>query len=168
MEIEINFKKNKFVAAKLGKVNGIKGWLSVIIYLTTSSEIDKFSKFYINNNETNLLFKKKGKKIVCKIEGINDIDNAKKYVGREILVDKEELPKLNKGQYYYYELLGLSVKLNNKKIGEIIDVQNHGAGDYLVISKKNDEILVPLNKDHVLSINLYKKILNLNPDYYEF
>lgn len=142
--------------------------MSIIIYLTTSTEIDKFSKFYVNKKETNLLFKRKGRNFFCKIEGVNDIDNAKKFVGREILVDKGELPELKKGQYYYNELLGLSVKLNNKKIGEIIDVQNHGAGDYLVICKKKDEILVPLIKDHVLSINLYQKILNLNPDYYEF
>ena len=94
MEIKINFKENKFVAAKFGKVNGIKGWLSVNIYLTASSEIDKFSKFYINNKKTNLLFKKKGKKVVCKIEGVNDIDTAKQYVGSEIFVDKKELPKL--------------------------------------------------------------------------
>ena len=58
--------------------------------------------------------------------------------------------------------------LKKKKIGEIIDIQNHGAGDYLVIRKKKDEILVPLIKDHVIRINIKEKILNLNPEYYEF
>ena len=168
MEIKINFKENKFVAAKFGKVNGIEGWLSVNIYLTASSGIDKFSNFYINNKATNLLFKKKGKKVLCKIEGVNDIDTAKQYVGSEIFVDKKELPKLDEGQYYYNDLLGLSVRIKNKKIGEIIDVQNHGAGDYLTIKRAKDEILVPLINDHVISIELSKRILNLNPDYYEF
>ena len=120
MEIKINFKENKFVAAKFGKVNGIKGWLSVNIYLTASSEIDKFSNFYINNKATNLLFKKKGNKVVCKIEGVNDIDTAKQYVGSEIFVDKKELPKLEEGQYYYNDLLGLSVRIKNKKIGRLL------------------------------------------------
>ena len=168
MVIKINFKENRFVAGKFGKANGVSGWLSVIIYLTSSFDIAKFSKFYINRKETRLLFKKKGKKIICKIEGIDDIDNAKHYVGSEILVDKEELPKLKKGQYYYNDLLGLSVWLKNKKIGEIIDVQNHGAGDYIIIKKQKDEILVPLIKGHVIKINLSQRILNLNPEYYEF
>ena len=88
MEIKINFKENKFVAAKFGKVNGIKGWLSVNIYLTASSEIDKFSKFYINNKKP-IYYLKKRKKVVCKIEGVNDIDTAKQYVGSEIFVDKK-------------------------------------------------------------------------------
>ena len=168
METKISFKENKFVAAKFGKVNGIKGMLTVNIFLTDSSEIDKFSKFYINDKETNLLFKKKGKKIICIIQGVNDIDTAKQYVGSEIFVDKQELPKLKEGQYYYNELLGLSVRIKNRKIGKIIDVQNHGAGDYLTIQIDKDEILVPLLNDHVMSINLSKGILNLNPDYYEF
>lgn len=168
MEIKINFKENKFVAAKFGKVNGIKGWLSVNIYLSASSEIYKFSTFYINNKATNLLFKKKGKKVICKIEDVNDVDTAKQYVGSEIFVDKKELPKLEEGKYYYNDLLGLSVRIKNKKIGEVIDVQNHGAGDYLTIKREKDEILVPLINDHVISIELSKRILNLNPDYYEF
>ena len=168
MEIKINFKENKFIAAKFGKVNGINGWLIVNIYLTASSKIDKFAKFYINNKETNLLFKKKGKKVICKIEGVDDIDTAKQFVGSEIFVDKEELPTLKEGQYYYNDLLGLSVRLKNKKIGEIINVQNHGAGDYLTIKREKDEILVPLVNDHVISIEIKKRILNLNPDYYEF
>ena len=168
MEIKINFKVNKFVAAKFGKVNGIKGWLNVNIYLTASSDIHKFSKFYINEKLTNLLFKKKGKKVVCKIQGVNDIDTAKQYVGSEIFIEKKELPKLQEGQYYYNDLLGLSVRIKKKKIGEIIDVQNHGAGDYLIIKREEDEILVPLVNDHVISIELSKRILNLNPDYYEF
>ena len=65
-------------------------------------------------------------------------------------------------------MLGLSVRLKNKKVGEIINVQNHGAGDYLTIKREKDEILVPLVNDHVISIEIKKRILNLNPDYYEF
>ena len=149
MEINIHFKENRFVAAKFGKVYGISGWLYIINYLTTSDDITKFSRFYINGNEAELLFKKP-------------------FIGKEILIDKDELPKLKQGQYYYDELLGLSVWIEKKKIGEIIDVQKHGAGDYLIIKKKKDEILVPLIKDHVIRINIKEKILNLNPEYYEF
>ena len=168
MEINIHFKEKRFVAAKFGKVYGLSGWLNIINFLTTSDDIAKFSRFYINGNKAELLFKKKGKKVICKIEGINNIDNAKPFIGKEILIDKDELPKLEQGQYYYNELLGLSVWIEKKKIGEIVDIQNHGAGDYLIIKKKKDEILVPLIKDHVIRINIKEKILNLNPDYYEF
>lgn len=168
MEIDIHFKENSFVAAKFGKVYGISGWLNIINYLTTSKNISNFSKFYIGGNEFKLSFKKKGKKVICKIEGINNIDDAKQFIGAEIHINKEELPKLKEGQYYYNELLGLSAWIEKKKIGKIIDIQNHGAGDYLIIKKSKDEILVPLIKGHVIKINIKDKVLNLNPDYYEF
>ena len=126
------------------------------------------SQNFISTTRKPFYYLKKGKKVVCKIEGVNDIDTAKQYVGSEIFVNKKELPKLEEGQYYYNDLLGLSVRIKNKKIGEIIDVQNHGAGDYITIKREKDEILVPLVNDHVISIELSKRILNLNPDYYEF
>ena len=122
MEINIHFKGKRFVAAKFGKVYGLSGWLNIINFLTTSDDIAKFSRFYINGNKAELLFKKKGEKIICKIEGINNIDNAKLFIGKEILIDKDELPKLKQGQYYYDELLGLSVWIEKKKIGKIIDI----------------------------------------------
>ena len=52
-------------------------------------------------------------------------------MGKEISIEKQELPKLKTGQYYYNGLLGMEVKIN-KKIGKIIDIQNHGAGDYII------------------------------------
>ena len=73
----------------------------MLIYISTaSSEIDKFSTF-ISITRQQIYYLKKGKKVVCKIEGVNDIDTAKQYVGSEIFVDKKELPKLEEGQYYY-------------------------------------------------------------------
>lgn len=168
MEIQINFNKDRFIAAKFGRVYGINGWLNIINFLSTSNNIGNFSKFYVNGVETKLMFKKKGKKYICKIEGINQISDAKGYVGKEISIEKQELPKLKTGQYYYNELLGMEVRINKKKIGEIIDIQNHGAGDYIIIQKQQNEILVPLINEHVLKIDPEKKILNLNPRYYEF
>ena len=48
-----------------------------------------------------------------------------------------------------------------------MNVKNHGAGDYLEILDKKKEILVPFNDDHVEEIDIKKKVLFLNPSYYE-
>ena len=62
----------------------------------------------------------------------------------------------------------LNVFIENKKIGKIISLNNHGAGDYLEISVGKKEILVPYNFDHILRIDIKKKKIFLNPDYYDF
>ena len=59
-------------------------------------------------------------------------------------------------------------RIKKKKVGEIVDICNHGAGDYIIIQKQQNEILVPLINEHVLKINLEKKFIKLNSRYYEF
>ena len=62
----------------------------------------------------------------------------------------------------------LDVFVKNKKIGKVICLNNHGAGDYLEISTKKEEILVPYNFDHIVKIDMKEKKIFLNPDYYDF
>ena len=70
-------------------------------------------------------------------------------------------------QFYYNDLVNLNVFVKKKKIGIVISVKNHGAGDYLEISNDKDNLLVPFNNDHILEVELeYNKIL-LNHVYYE-
>ena len=58
--------------------------------------------------------------------------------------------------------------MKKKIIGKVKSVNNHGAGDYLEIFIENKkEILVPLNKDHVLEIDLKNKMIFINSEYYE-
>ena len=58
--------------------------------------------------------------------------------------------------------------MNKKVVGTVKSAKNHGAGDYLEIMMKNKkEILVPLNKDHVLEIDLSNKIILINSEYYK-
>ena len=113
-------------------------------------------------------FQSNNRKVICKIDGVDDVDAAKCFVGKEIFVKNTELPKLKKGQYYYNDLVGMSVLLKNNSIGVIKENQNHGAGDYAIIQTKKEEMLVPIIKEHVLKIDINKKTFRINPQYYEF
>ena len=62
-------------------------------------------------------FQSNNRKVICKIDGVDDVDAAKCFVGKEIFVKNTELPKLKKGQYYYNDLVGMSVLLKNNSIG---------------------------------------------------
>ena len=61
----------------------------------------------------------------------------------------------------------LTAYIKKKKVGVVMNVKNHGAGDYLEILDKKKEILVPFNDDHIEEIDIKKKVLFLNPSYYE-
>ena len=84
-----------------------------------------------------------------------------------IFVDRIELPKLDKKKFYYNDLINMKAYIKKKQVGVVTNVKNHGAGDYLEILDKKKEILVPFNDDHIEEIDIKKKVLFLNPSYYE-
>ena len=84
-----------------------------------------------------------------------------------IFIDRIELPKLDKKKFYYNDLIYMKAYIKKKQIGVVMSVKNHGAGDYLEILDKKKEILVPFNDDHIEEIDIKKKVLFLNPSYYE-
>lgn len=91
----------------------------------------------------------------------------KKLVGKFLYLDKSKLPILDRKQFYYNDLINLNVFIKKKNIGKVLNVKNHGAGDYLEISDIKNELLVPFNNDHILEIDLKNRKILLNPQYYE-
>ena len=165
----IKKKSNKIVIAKFGKTHGVKGQISVHSFLSQKSDILKFKDFFLDGDiKIDIELCVNSKKILGIVNNINDTKIAKKFIGKQIFIDKGSLPKLKRNQFYFNDLISLNVFVKTIKLGKVKDVKNHGAGDYLEVSKKKEDILVPLNNDHVQLIDLENEMILLNPEYYEF
>ena len=139
-----------------------------IVFLQKKKDIFNYKKFFIDpDQEINIKLTLRSQKIICRIDNMNDTEKAKSYTGKLLLIDTYELPKLQKNQFYFHDLTKLNVYVDEKIVGVVNEVRNHGAGDYLEINNEKNELLVPLIKTHVLEINLKKKKILLNPKYYE-
>jgi len=137
--------------------------------LLKKSDILKYKDFFLENNKKIVIkFFSSSKNILGVIDEINDLEKAKKFIGKKILIEKENLPKLNKNQFYFNDLISLKVYVKKKKLGTVSNVKNHGAGDYLEIINNKDELLVPINNYHIQSIDLENNKILLNPEYYDF
>ena len=157
------------VVGKFKKTHGINGEIKVESYFTNKDDLTKYNLFFLEDKtEINLSVFKKKNLLICKILNVESPESANKYVNKFLYIDPEQLPKLKNNQHYFYDLVGLNVKINKDYVGYIISVHNHGAGDYIEIKKNslNDIFLVPFNSDHILEINTEKKEILLNPTYY--
>ncbi len=77
-------------------------------------------------------------------EPITDRDVAAALIGATIQVDRQDLPKLPRGQYYWVDLLGQRVE--NKQgivLGTVTDVTSNGAQDVLVVGDGAVRRLIP-------------------------
>jgi len=138
-------------------------------FLLKKNDILKYKDFFLENNKKIVIkFFSSSKNILGVADEIKDPERAKKFIGKKILIEKENLPKLNKNQFYFNDLISLKVYVKKKKLGTVSNVKNHGAGDYLEIINNKDELLVPINNYHIQSIDLENNKILLNPEYYDF
>jgi len=83
-----------------------------------------------------------------------EVDNrtaAEKLRGTTLTVPRDALPPLEEGEYYHTDLIGLAaVSASGEALGEVVDVQNFGAGDVIEIRRANGKtFMVPMRVEAV-------------------
>ena len=95
------------------------------------------------------------KKTTMKIEGLNSIEQANKYLTKYIYISKTDLPVINDDEYYWHQLIGLNV-VNEEDIilGVVYSLFTSGDNDVLVVKKDNSsqEVFIPFLKKHLVKI----------------
>lgn len=95
--------------------------------------------------------------VIARIGGVADRNAAEALKGTELYVARDKLPQPDDGEFYYADLIGLAaVTPEGAPIGEIVSVQNYGAGDLLEIrpSGTADTELVPFTDAFVPSVDI--------------
>lgn len=90
-----------------------------------------------------------GEEIVLELAGVSTVEAARALAGRAVLADAEDLPELEEGRFYYFQLIGLPVLVNGEVVGEVVDVNDAGAQDVLVVRVGNRHHLIPLQAPYV-------------------
>jgi 16S rRNA processing protein RimM len=106
---------------------------------------------------------KVGDKSLIKFPKFNTPEEASVYINSEIGVPRSALPTLGTDEYYWNDLIGMSVlNQDNFLFGVVSEVIDTGANEVLIVSereshKKPIEILIPFIKEYILDISYNKK-----------
>ncbi len=94
--------------------------------------------------------------VIVKFKGIDDINDVLKYKGAKLYVTRENAVKLEEGEYFLADLVGLRAETEEgKALGSIRDVLQTGANDvYVIQNEDGKDLLVPAIKDCVKEIDL--------------
>lgn len=84
------------------------------------------------------------------------IEDVEIYKGSELKVSKEHIQELEGEDYYYHQIIGLSVVTDEgEELGEIKEILSPGANDvWIVKGKAKKDILLPYIDDVVKEVNL--------------
>ncbi|MEM6486324.1 MAG: ribosome maturation factor RimM [Pseudomonadota bacterium] len=156
------------LAGRISGAYGIKGWLRVHTFTESPESFLALSPFFRVQGSRLLPVdieqgKVHGNGLVVSIAGVSDRSKAEELRGVELHVLKDSLPKLEDEDYYWSELIGLSVVTSYEGrdvlLGSVSKILETGANDVLVLcssegSVDSRERLVPYIDDVVLSIDL--------------
>lgn len=105
--------------------------------------------------------KKHGKGLIAHIKGVDDREAAKALVGKEIAIERDQLPAPEEGEYYWADLEGLEVvDLSGQVMGNISHLLETGSNDVICVkptpnSIDHKERLIPyLEGDVVKEVDL--------------
>ncbi|MDX2290377.1 MAG: ribosome maturation factor RimM [Hyphomicrobiaceae bacterium] len=97
------------------------------------------------------------KGVIASVAGVRDRNAAEALAGLELWVLRSMLPEPEDGAFYYTDLEGLAaVDLQGVPFGEIVTVENYGAGDLLDVrvAATGKTELVPFTKAHVPVVDI--------------
>jgi len=88
---------------------------------------------------------------VARFAEIADRNAAEALRGTELTVPRSSLPPLGEGEYYHADLIGLPcVSTDGEVLGQIILIENFGAGDVLEIERPDGKrFMVPMRTEAV-------------------
>ena len=147
---------NYLTLGYISGVHGVQGWVKIYSHTKPLENIFEYSLWQIKKNgqwqPTKVLATRKqgGKNLVAQLEGISDRDQAHSFIRAEIAILKEQLPIAEAGEYYWVDLLGLTVKtVDGVLLGQIENMLETGANDVLVV-KGDVERLIPFVQGEVI------------------
>ena len=116
-----------------------------------------------------LHWRKQGKTLIARLKGLDDKDAAREFLNAVIAVDRERLPTLDKGEFYWHQLVGMKVLSNYDNaltdLGEVIELMETGSNDVLVVRSAGKEHLIPwIPGDYVFDVDLNANILKVHWD----
>lgn len=155
---------NQQTSFTIGKVTGVHGLRGVLKVVSFAESLDTFKKgrrIAIKNEGEegkNYLIENAsghGHGILLTLEGLSDRSEAENLVGKDILMDRKELPEPEEDTWYWQDLIGLDVVDHIKGfLGKIEHIFPTGANDVLVVKDNDRETLVPMHSHFVESVDL--------------
>lgn len=161
------------VMGKIVAAQGLQGWVKVQTYTEYLDSLLEYDTWYAGNEQAwrpiqVLEADVHGKVLVARLEGIADRTAAEKYKGLLIAVPRVELPEQEEGEYYWSDLLGLSVEnLAGERFGTVGSLLETGANDVLVVKGEGGETLIPFIASVIRQVELKNKkiIVDWQADY---
>ena len=156
----------------IGKIvgaHGIKGNIKIISFAESLEIFEKGCYIALRGPDGSQKdsavnwIKPHGRKALLSLKGISSRNQVEELMGWELYIEKDRLPKLEPGIYYWSELIGIDVvTTDGGYIGKIDSIIQTGSNDVYVVKHQEHETLIPALEKVVIAIDLDKKEMQVD------
>lgn len=143
---------------------GLKGWIRIFSNTSPRENIVNYSPWLIEQgNRLKTVAVKgrlQGKNVVAKLEGIDDRTQAEALTGCQLFIRRQQLPGLEAGEYYWSDLIGLTVETpQGEPLGIVSGMLETGADDVMVLQGERERLIPFVMDEIVREVDLVKRRL---------
>jgi 16S rRNA processing protein RimM len=141
---------------------GVRGWIKVHTLTADPESLCDYPVWRLGRNgdwrEVRVIASRmQGNVLVAQLEGVDDRDAAAVLRGSDVGVPRAELPAAEAGEYYWADLIGLTVaNIEQFEFGRVARILQTGANDVLVVGAEagGGETLIPFIADVIKEVDL--------------
>ena len=140
---------------------GIKGEVKVNPFTDDLERFEELKTVYVEKKKELILYEIEHVKysknmVILKLKGIENPEDAQKFKGCYLKIDRKDARKLPEGTYFIADLIGLDVYTDEGNLlGKVNDIFNRGSSDiYSIKNEEGKEILLPAIKDVIKQVDL--------------
>lgn len=124
-------------------VHGVKGTVKIKSYLTNPMDVGSFATVMDQAQQRQFKIKAISHKkdiVLAFVKGFNTREQAITLKGTNLYVERSLLPKEQTDEFYYCDLIDLTVLEKGKPFGKVVSVENFGAGDIINVRLNNGKV----------------------------
>jgi 16S rRNA processing protein RimM len=97
------------------------------------------------------------------VQGVTDRTQAEALIGYELYIQKSDLPELENGTFYWFDLIGMDVYTTDERyLGRLESIIPTGSNDVYAVKKGEKEVLIPALESVVREVDLVKNRMQVD------
>ncbi len=157
------------IMGRVAAAHGIRGWVKIQPYTEYIDSLLDYATWWVGQEQgpwreiTPEQSEVHGRTLVAQLPDCPDRNAAEKLKGLLIAVPRSSLPEQKGDEYYWSDLIGLSV-VNEAglTLGEVANLLETGANQVLSVSGDSGEILIPFVASAIKQVDMKHKIIRVD------
>jgi len=166
----VEMKDSLLWVGRVVKTQGIKGEVKISFFGEGRTTFSKGNVVYLQNEKGEIKHftiraaRPSRQMTILSFQEVKRVEEAEPLVDCSVYVPKESLESLPPGEFYWYQLLGMTVKTESGTfLGTLEEIVPTGSNDVFVVRREGQEVLIPATDEVVVQVDLQEKVMMIRP-----